>query len=85
MSDKSENPTCGNCRFWREHVPTKGECRRYPPQITGEVISKHDDYNPDEKGNVHTVIDSHWPMTFSIDTCGEWQALQTPFPVYPIK
>lgn len=55
---------CGNCRFWEQYSPPKGECRRYPPMIVvGQVYC-------DGKESLENGI---WPHTGQGAWCGEWQ------------
>lgn len=56
----SDVRTCGNCRWWARAKDSRGECRRFPPQMY------YCEYGPD----------CLFPRTGDMCWCGEWAPKQ---------
>lgn len=57
---KESDQACATCRY-----RTKGECRRYPPQMTM--------WATDNQHPLTYVAAPTWPQTSRDDWCGEWK------------
>lgn len=69
--------TCSTCKYWhpnqREEARDKGQCRRFPPQITTRIYT----LGPSEHaGRSHPEVESstetEWPETDKAEGCGEY-------------
>lgn len=56
----SEQAACSRCRFFQHWNDMQGECRRYPPAGGDTPFNKRGD--------------QRWPVTKTVDWCGEWVA-----------
>jgi hypothetical protein len=73
-----DEPTCGNCRFWKRHkhyimslgIETQevdaewGDCRQSPPTRYGIAVSDPDDFRAAKSA-------SGFPTTLQGDWCGQ--------------
>jgi len=59
---------CGTCRFYDQYKAGYGWCRRYPPQVVGQI-------SYEDPGEVYSKPDDTcWPeVSNDQDWCGEWE------------
>jgi hypothetical protein len=53
---------CSECEYWSRQDKNTGDCKRFPPVLTG-TIGQKDDERPRFE----------WPRTIEADWCGEGQ------------
>ena len=77
--DDKETKSCELCKYWERNAdkgdnPNEGECRRFPPAVTGISWSPHLTYE-------RTVVTEH-PETCEGDWCWEFCQKEKPLEWY---
>jgi hypothetical protein len=60
---------CGGCRFWKAGHTNVGACHRRAPTIASQKF-----YVAETYGNPVDWSHKDWPVTYSNDWCGDWEA-----------
>lgn len=72
----STQPTCEKCQFFVPEGATAGQvgrCYRYPRQRSVQP-------EQNDLGQIRVVESSNFPMTRTIDWCGEFKLAEMPLP-----
>lgn len=80
ISDRPDNESCGDCRFFMDNTnaPGLGWCRRNPPVPICIAVKELPAPNavigaPPPQPKLDPLIQSFFPLTPAVNWCGEWK------------
>lgn len=65
---ETRNEQCGQCVYYAQSDPGRGDCRRYAPQPNPCFFVSRSEAT----GTIKT--DVHWPKVYESNWCGEFKA-----------